>query len=345
MNGHNHISQARKHTMHDSVEPQGLPKIQGYDFDQGADFPKMMDSFATTGHQASELSKAIDIINEMRKANCTIYLGYTSNLVSSGLRDVFRYIAKHKMVDVIVTTAGGIEEDFIKCLGPFLLGDFTMPGKELRENGINRIGNILVPNDRYCKFEDFLNPILEEMYTDQVNNGNIICPSEFTSRIAQKMKDEQSIYYWCHKNNIPVFCPGLTDGSMGDMMYFFSFKHPDFKIDSVKDLKKLNDLTLNAKKTGLIILGSGIIKHHILNANMLRNGADYAVFINTSQEFDGSDAGARPDEAVSWGKILPEDDRKCASTKGHQQRMVKVFGDATILFPLIVAMTFAKKEN
>jgi deoxyhypusine synthase len=34
-----------------------------------------------------------------------------------------------------------------------------------------------------------------------------------------------------------------------------------------------------------------------------RNGADYAVYINTGQEFDGSDSGARPDEAVSWGKL------------------------------------------
>ena len=46
----------------------------------------------------------------------TIYLGYTSNMVTSGLRDIFRYLAKHKKVNVIVTTAGGIEEDFIKCL-------------------------------------------------------------------------------------------------------------------------------------------------------------------------------------------------------------------------------------
>ena len=57
------------------------------------------------------------------------------------------------------------------------------------------------------------------------------------------------------------------------------------------------------RKTGMIILGGGLPKHHICNANMMRNGADYAVFINTGQEFDGSDSGARPDEAVSWGKI------------------------------------------
>ena len=116
------------------------------------------------------------------------------------------------------------------------------------------------------------------------------------------------------------------------MLYFFSYKHPEFKIDINRDMKKLNDLTLEAKKTGLIILGAGVVKHHILNANMLRNGCEYAVYINTSQEFDGSDAGARPEEAISWGKILPN------------SNYVKVFGDTTILFPLIVAGTFAKKN-
>ena len=95
-------------------------------------------------------------------------------------------------------------------------------------------------------------------------------------------------------------------------------------------MKSFNDLTIGLRKSGLMILGSGVVKHSILNANMLRNGADYAVYINNSQEFDGSDAGALPEEAISWGKI-----RKDAQS-------VKVFGDATILFPILVAESFAK---
>ncbi|NXN92896.1 DHYS synthase, partial [Rhinopomastus cyanomelas] len=62
-------------------------------------------------------------------------------------------------VDVVVTTAGGVEEDLIKCLAPTFLGDFSLRGRELRENGINRIGNLLVPNSNYCRFEDWLAPI------------------------------------------------------------------------------------------------------------------------------------------------------------------------------------------
>ena len=65
----------------------------------------------------------------------TLFLGYTSNLISSGLREVIKFLAKNKMVDCIVTTAGGIEEDFVKCLGPTVLGDFELDGASLRKKG------------------------------------------------------------------------------------------------------------------------------------------------------------------------------------------------------------------
>ena len=314
----------------ETPDPRGLRNVRGYDFNKGVDYDKLFQSLETTGFQATQLAKAIDVINKMRKENCKIYLGYTSSMVTSGLREIFRYLVQHKFVDVIVTTAGGVEEDIIKCIKPFLLGSFSADGKELREKGINRTGNIFVPNSRYCAFEDFFVPLLRKLVKRQESDG-IISPSELIQLLGKEINNEESICYWAYKNNIPVFCPALTDGSMGDMMYFFSYDHPSFKIDIVKDIRKLNDITIESKKTGLIILGTGLVKHHILNANMMRNGCDYAVYFNTSQEYDGSDAGARPDEAVSWGKILPKDN------------CVKVFGDATILFPLVVAQTFAKE--
>jgi deoxyhypusine synthase len=132
------------------------------------------------------------------------------------------------------------------------------------------------------------------------------------------------------QNNIPVFCPAITDGSIGDMVYFHSYKNPGLIIDIAQDIRAINSLAVYPKRTGAIVLGGGVVKHHICNANLMRNGADYAVFINTGQEFDGSDAGASPDEAKSWGKI-----------KTHA-RPVKVYGDTTLLFPLLVAQTFAR---
>lgn len=323
---------AQKNILRKSQNPKHLPHVKGYDFDQGVDYDKIFESYTNTGYQATFFSEAIDIIREMRKKKCTIFLGYTSNMVSSGLRDVFRYLAKHKMVDAIVTTTGGIEEDIIKCIEPFLLGRFDADGADLRKRGINRIGNIFVPNSRYGKFEDFLIPLMRKMADEQKQTGKILNPSEFIARLGKEINNEESIYYWTQKNNIPVFCPAITDGSIGDMIYFFKYERPDFRIDVTDDIRRINDMAMDAKKTGIIILGSGVVKHHICNANMFRNGAEYSVYINNSQEFDGSDAGARPDEAVSWGKI------------SRSARSVKVFGDATILFPLVVAQTFAKKK-
>ncbi|KAI8870696.1 Deoxyhypusine synthase [Ramicandelaber brevisporus] len=330
--------------------------VCGYDFNNGVNYDALLQTYARTGFQATSFGQAVEEINKMRKwrlsdepmdatdaaderwsdpevranTKCKIFLGYTSNLVSSGIRESIRFLVQHKMVDVLVSSAGGVEEDFIKCLAPTIVGAFDLKGTELRKQGLNRIGNLKVPNDNYCKFEDWVMPILDAMLEEQKRDGVVWTPSKVIHRLGKEINHPDSIYYWAYKNNIPVFCPALTDGSLGDMIYFHTYKNPGLIIDIVADIRAVNSEAVFAKKTGVIILGGGVVKHHICNANLMRNGADYAVYINTGQEFDGSDAGARPDEAVSWGKI------KMTATP------VKVYADATLVFPLLVAQTFAR---
>ncbi|KAL5978326.1 hypothetical protein ACLOJK_029443 [Asimina triloba] len=160
--------------------------------------------------------------------------------------------------------------------------------------------------------------------------------STFNKHRKAKENDCFSWFYYTamnhnHLNNVPVFFPGLTDGSLGDMLYFHSFRNPGLVIDVVQGMlffriRAMDGEAVHAspRKTGMIILGGGLPKHHICNANMMRNGADYAVFINTAQEFDA-------DEAVSWGKI------------NGSGKTVEVHCDATIAFSLLVAQTFAKR--
>ncbi|XP_078545330.1 deoxyhypusine synthase isoform X2 [Lissotriton helveticus] len=336
--------------------PESTPQVRGYDFNQGVDYHALLQSFYTTGFQATHFGQAVREVNAMIEkkleplskenendinlncynreiSGCTIFLGYTSNMISSGIRESIRYLVQHNMVDVLVTTAGGIEEDFIKCMAPTYLGDFSLKGKDLRPNGINRTGNLLVPNNNYCKFEDWLMPILDQMLLEQNTQGIKWTPSKMIARLGIEINNPDSIYYWAQKNNIPVFSPALTDGSLGDMIYFHSYKNPGLVLDIVEDIRRINNQAVFAKKSGMIILGGGLIKHHIANANMMRNGADFAVYINTAHEYDGSDAGARPDEAVSWGKIRMD------------AKPVKVHADASLVFPLLVAETFAQRFN
>lgn len=339
--------------------PEGSVPVQGFDFEaaDGAklDHAALLSAMMTTGFQATSFAQAAEEIDRMirwrlsdepitdsihdvtdpevrAKTRAKIFLGFTSNLISSGVRETLRFLAKNRMVDVLVTTAGGVEEDLIKCLGKTYLGDFALKGADLRKRGLNRIGNLVVPNSNYCAFEDWIMPILDAMLKEQTEDGVRWTPSTVIKRLGKEINDENSVCYWAYKNDINIYCPALTDGSIGDMLYFHSFNNPGLIIDIVADIRAMNDEAVNAKprKTGMIILGGGVAKHHICNANLMRNGANFAVFVNTAQEFDGSDSGARPDEAVSWGKIRMD------------ATPVKVYGDATVLFPLLVAQTFAK---
>ncbi|KAL2220472.1 putative deoxyhypusine synthase [Thermoascus aurantiacus ATCC 26904] len=337
--------------------PEGARPVRGVDFDRyrGRDITvaDLVGHMGSMGFQATAVADAVRIINEMRAyrhpetgERTTIFLGYTSNLISSGLRETLRFLVQHRHVSAVVTTAGGVEEDLIKCLAPTYLGSFSAPGAGLRAKGLNRIGNLLVPNSNYCAFEDWLMPILDRMLDEQEaarrkaretgdpDDELHWTPSAITRRLGLEINHPDSVLYWAARNDIPVFCPALTDGSLGDMLYFHTYRAAPrrLRVDIVDDVRRINTLAVRAKRAGMIILGGGLVKHHIANACLMRNGAESAVYINTAQEFDGSDAGARPDEAVSWGKIKADADS------------VKVYADATVVFPLIVASTFARAD-
>jgi deoxyhypusine synthase len=336
------MEQAQHNVLRESVTLAGWPEIKGYDLEKGFDASEFIDSLKYTGLQATSLGKAIQLVKNMRRDKAKIFLGFTSNMITSGVREYIKFLVKNNQVHVLVTTAGGVEEDIIKSIRPFVVGDYDASGEQLRDKGVNRSGNIFCPNDRYLYFERFMNRFLERMYEQQLKSGKVINTKEFVYELGRELelqagmikqgKDigidkidyESSVTYWAYKNNIPYYCHPITDGSIGDMIYFFKKRKPDFKIDSTDDIVTITDIALNSEKTGIIAIGGSVPKHHIANANLFREGADYAVYINLSPEYEGSNSGASPDEAVSWGKI-----------KG-KSNSVKVFSEASIVFPLLV---------
>ncbi|RAL58277.1 hypothetical protein DID88_002232 [Monilinia fructigena] len=160
----------------------------------------------------------------------------------------------------------------------------------------NRIGNLIVPNNNYCAFEDWVMPILDTMLSEQEE--------------SKKDPNTDNHIHWT-----PILPAQL-------------------RVDLVEDIRKINTLAVRAKRAGMIILGGGVVKtSHCQCMSYEKWSRECCVYINTAQEFDGSDAGARPDEAVSWGKIKVGADS------------VKVYVEATACFPLIVAGTFAKDQE
>lgn len=213
-------------------------------------------------------------------------------------------------------------------MGEFYVGRFDMDGKELRERETNRIGNILVPNQRYLSFSDHVMPILDKCKEIQ-DKGFHWTPSRLIWKLGKELGNEESVLYWAQRNGIPVFCPAITDGALGDCLCEHTYNNPGLIIDSVGDIRSLNQLATSSPRNGVVILGGGSPKHHVMNACLFsESGADYAVYLNCGLEAEGSDSGAPPSEAVSWGKIAPH------------ARPVKVFTEMSLVFPLLVHCAF-----
>jgi len=266
----------------------------------------------------------------MQEEKAAIFFSFTSNMVSCGLREIIAQLCEKKLVDCIITSTGAVEEDAMKCSSPFMLGSFDVDDSELKANGMNRIGNIFVKDEQYVEFEKFHLAFMEKMYA---KHNKKMAMNQYVRELGLELSDRNSFLYWCSRRGIPVFLPGPLDGAMGDHFYFFNKQHyrEPFVIDAAAEVKDFYDLMLSAEKAGAIILGGGIAKHHLIGAAILRNGLDYAVYLSTGSEGDGSLSGARPREAVSWNKLK----------SGQNSAFVE--GDATLTFPLLACFMARKK--
>ena len=300
-------------------------KVKDFLWQKGMNVDDFVSSLGQIGFQSVELKKAADVFVKMKKDNAKIFLTFTSNMVTSGLRGFFAQVIKLKMADCIVTTVGGIEEDIMKAYGEtFEIGSFEADDVELHEKGVNRVGNLLINVESYMNFEDRILVILNELYKKKPRWA----VSELLKEIGLMMDDENSILFQAAKNNVPIFCPAITDGAFGFHLYLFQQKHKDFIVDVVEDFGNILLFTSQDDKKGIIALGGSISKHHAILACLLNGGAEYAVYMTTANKGSGSMSGATTQEAKSWGKVKDESD------------IATVIGDVTIMFPLAMIKAF-----
>ena len=293
-------------------------EVRGFFPEEVKSVGEVVEKFKGIGFQATEVWRAARLLKEMvEDKEMTRFLGFTSNIISSGLREVVAWMTKEGWFDVIVTTVGSIEEDVMKALGSFEIGDWDVDDRELHRKGINRIGNIFVSNELYERLEKFLGPVFDSLEKTT--------PVELAWELGKRVEDERSFLHWAYKRRIPVVCPAPTDGALGLILYFYrAMTGRKIEIDVAGDMDLLADIVYSAERTGALIVGGGVPKHHIIGMNIVRGGLDKAVYITTAVEWDGSLSGARPREAKSWGKIKEVGDT------------VFVYSDATIALPLIV---------
>ena len=357
-----------------------MAKVKDFKWNVGMSVADLVGAFGNVGFQSVELKKSADLIVKMKKNNARIFLTFTSNMVTSGLRGFFAQLIELGLANVLVTTVGGIEEDIMKSLGEdFPIGKFDADDVELHEQGVNRVGNLMITSESYMKFEDWINPVLQKLYDKkkrwcvsemlreiglmigeefardlggasrepsqnfgEVTKGPALKDNENNSKPKNNRENSQvplqiksSILYQAAKNNVPIFCPAITDGGFGFHLYLFQQKHKDFIVDVVEDFGNILLSTNYDEKKAVIALGGSISKHHAILATLLNGGAEYALYMTTAHKTSGSMSGATTSEAKSWGKVKDDSD------------VATVIGDVTIMFPLamIAALDELKGEG
>jgi deoxyhypusine synthase len=306
--------------------------IKDYEFKKEISADELVNQMEEAwGFTAGKLAVAVKILERMiQTKNCKKFLSFTGNLVATGTRGVFRELVKRKMVDMVITTCGSLDHDMARCWKNYYKGSFIMNDAKLHEQGINRLGNVLVPNDSYGTIiEEKMQALLQDLWREGIRE---VSASQLCREIGLRCCNESSILYWAARNDIPVYVPGITDGAVGYQTWFFSQDH-DFKLNLLKDEGELSDMMFTTKKTGALIIGGGISKHHTIWWNQFKDGLDYVVYISTADEWDGSLSGARPREAVSWGKI------------SEKAKRVMVEGDASLILPLMTSALLDRLEK
>jgi len=253
------------------------------------------------GFESRNLAESLDILTAMIKDDdCQKFLSLVAAIISTGLRGIVKDMIKNKWFNVVITTCGALDHDIARHFSNYNEGSFTLDDAKLADQNIHRLGNVLVPMQSYGPLiEEKMQSFLEEEY----NKGTREMSTEDICKMIGNHLGEDSFLYWASKNDVKVIVPGIVDGAVGSQIWMFTQKHTDFKLNITKDADTLSGIIFKAKKSGALMLGGGISKHHTLWWNQYREGLDYAVYITTAQEFDGSLSGALVREAISWGKV------------------------------------------
>ncbi|MBA2268316.1 MAG: deoxyhypusine synthase [Nitrosopumilus sp.] len=319
------MRQVKKKNVDVRDSPNYLSKdVKDYSINQKTSINQILKNMADSGgFEGRHLANGIEILkNMLNEKNCTRFISFVGALMSTGNRGIVRDMIKNKMFDCIITTCGALDHDIAKSFSSYYEGDFRLDDQFLLKKDIHRLGNILIPNKNYGPLiENKVQPILQKLY-DNSKSSRELAPSEIIRYIGSHL-NESSFLYWAFKNDIPVFVPGIVDGAVGNQIWLFNQSHKDFKIDILKDQTKLSEIIFDAKKTGAFMMGGGLSKHHTLWWNQYRGGLDYAVYITTASEWDGSLSGAPVAEAISWGKVTT------------QAKQITIHADVSTVLPFI----------
>jgi deoxyhypusine synthase len=238
----------------------------------------------------ARFGKAVRILREMFNSDdYSNFISLAGPIIPGGLRNVITDLVDEKLLDGIVTTGANVTHDVIEALGHrHLVGSETLDDSKLRRRGLSRIYDLLV---RQKAIEDLEKATHRMLTTIPESKRRNIATYELLWEFGKQLPDRQSLLHIAQRRSIPIFCPGIFDSMLGLNLWTYSQLNP-LLINPFKDFSKLVDMMYDARKIGVVILGGGMPKHHVLIASSYRGGVDAAIQITLDRPDGGGASGA-----------------------------------------------------
>jgi len=304
----------------------------------------LVEQYGAAGIGAAELSEAADVFAGMLSdEDCTVFLSLAGAMVPAGMRRIVADLIREGHVDALVTTGANLTHDSIEAIGgKHHHGRERNPEATLREHDerlrdeeVDRIYNVYLPQEHFALFEGHL----REAVFPPLGAEGVVSIRRFVAELgransevnaAEDVDEDAGIAAAAYESDVPIYCPAVQDSVLGLQAWMYS-QTSDFSLDALADMADLTDLAFDADNAGCLLVGGGVPKNFTLQTMLVTPDAfDYAVQVTMDPEAAGGLSGATLEEARSWGKL--ETDARNAS----------VYGDATVMLPVLVANAYER---
>jgi len=310
---------------------------------------QLLSEMSQTGFQGKNLANVVEVFEEMlMDRDTTILFGYAGSLSTTGQWKIINWLIENNYIDILVPTGANISEDIIDAMGlGYWQGTHLADNEELFREGFNRYYDVYGDESDYLKMTELIAEFILTLDEEYKYSSR-----EFLNLFGKWLgeRDIRSIVTLAAENGVPIFCPAIADSPYGDAALIAKSKGFTLTIDAVKDYIEFMGLGGNVKDTGVIYIGGGVPKDFIQlfavtsdllyedrripnrehGFNRKKTGKaetyyphKYAIQITTDSPQWGGLSGCTFEEAVSWGKELPDGG------------LVQCYCDATIALPIV----------
>lgn len=283
--------------------------IKHVDVSQPTDVGTLADAFSSVSFQARSLSRCVDVYRRMLADDeAVIFLGLAGALVPGGMRKIIADLICRHLADVVVSTGANLFHDFFEALGyRHYMGSARADDARLREAKVDRIYDTFASDAEFERTEqrivEFASKLEPRVYSSR----------EFLELLGSEIDDEESILCTARREGVPIFCPALSDSSIGIALtrhYVHTRGAPRLVIDPIRDNFEIMQIKRDAATSGAFYLGGGVPKNYIQQLTPMLDtlrtkveGHEYFIQLTTDDPKWGGLSGCTAAEAESWGKV------------------------------------------